>query len=121
TSPDSRNDATGWVAFVNDIQQRKVDLAIQLHGGGRYSNPFIKQLGARVTAGFQAPDATALDRNFPYLPSEADYHPRALLLLECVGLVGATTAQIEPRLSMRTADVRELDAALPDLTGPIAV
>ena len=30
------------------------DLALQLHGGGRWSNPFVRALGARTTAGAAA-------------------------------------------------------------------
>lgn len=121
TPPDGNNDVAGWRDFKEQMHRTKFDLALQLHGGGRYSNPFVLQLGARITAGFQAPDAPALDRNFPYIEQEADNHPRALLLLECVGLVGATTAQIEPRLQLRQSDADELTAVLPGLQEPIAV
>ncbi|MFD0469202.1 glycosyltransferase family 9 protein [Nonomuraea thailandensis] len=37
------------------LRQREFDLAVQIHGGGRFSNPFVRRLGARVTAGLRAP------------------------------------------------------------------
>ncbi|MCT9124412.1 glycosyltransferase family 9 protein [Cupriavidus gilardii] len=101
--------------FLTHMQRRRFDLALQLHGGSRYSNPLVRSLGARVTAGFRAPGTSALDRNFPYFAPAIDLHPRALLLHECVGLVGARAAFIEPRLSLRSRDHAELSRALPAL------
>ena len=45
------------------------DLAVQLHGGGRNSNPFLLALGARHTVGSRTEDAPALERTVPYLYS----------------------------------------------------
>ncbi|MBY4897823.1 glycosyltransferase family 9 protein [Cupriavidus sp. AU9028] len=109
------------VDFVATMRSRRFDLALQLHGGGRFSNPFVLQLGARVSAGFRSPDAAALDRNFPYRQPDIDLHPRARLLQECVGLVGAVAPATEPALALTGADVAELEQALPDLHAPIAV
>jgi ADP-heptose:LPS heptosyltransferase len=49
-------------AFFRAMRQEQFDLALQFHGGGRYANPFLRQLGARVTAGLKTPDPVALDR-----------------------------------------------------------
>jgi hypothetical protein len=38
-----------------------------LHGGGRYSNPFLLRFGARMTVSLKTPDATPLDRWLPYI------------------------------------------------------
>jgi ADP-heptose:LPS heptosyltransferase len=43
--------------FFARMRAERFDLAVQLQGGGRHSNPFVGRLGARVTAGSQAPDA----------------------------------------------------------------
>lgn len=107
--------------FLDDMRSRGFDIAMQLHGGGRYSNPLVLALDARVSAGFRAPDAAPLARNFAYVPPEIDLHPRALLLRECVGLVGAESGEIEPRLSLCAADVDELERKLPALDGPLVV
>lgn len=119
TAEPAPEDGAALRDFLAHMQRRQFDLALQLHGGGQYSNPLVRALGARVTAGFCAPGASALDRNFPYLTPDIDLHPRALLLRECVGLVGARAASIEPRLSLRERDHAELSSILPALH-PIA-
>jgi len=72
-------------SLYEDLRKRRFDLALQMHGGGAHSNPFIRSLGARVTAGPQAPDAEPLDRTVPYLY----YQHETLRFLEVVALVGA--------------------------------
>lgn len=39
-------------AFLSAMQSAEWDLAIQLHGSGRVTNPLVAMLGARFTAGF---------------------------------------------------------------------
>ncbi|MCK2213867.1 glycosyltransferase family 9 protein [Actinomadura sp. ATCC 31491] len=86
------------------LRERAFDLAVQLHGGGRYSNPFVRRLGARVTAGLRTPDAEELDRWMPY----AGYHHEALRLLQAVELVGAAPGRLEPRAAVTGRDREEL-------------
>ena len=95
----------------------KYDLAVQLHGGGGNSNPFIERLGARVTAGAcdtprRAGRSTAGSRY-------AYYQHEVLRFLEVVGLVGAPPVTLEPRLALTAADVRHADAALPATAQPL--
>ena len=35
--------------FFAEMRSERFDLAVQLHGGGRFSNPFLNRLGARYT------------------------------------------------------------------------
>jgi ADP-heptose:LPS heptosyltransferase len=97
----------------------KYDLAVQLHGGGGNSNPFVQRLGARVTAGARDTnfDAPPLDRWVTY----AYYQHEVLRFLEVVGLVGAPPVTLEPRLALTAADVRHADAALPATAQPLVV
>lgn len=97
-------------AFFADMQSRGFDLAVQLHGGGRYSNPFLQKLGARHTVGTRTPDAVALERVLPYLY----YQHEVLRSLETVGLAGAAPAGLECRLRplpQFVADVQDLMGA----------
>jgi ADP-heptose:LPS heptosyltransferase len=102
----------------DELRARRFDLALQLHGGGRYSNPFIRRLQAACSAGFRSSDAQALDRWLPYVD---DHHPIVLHLLEAVGLVGAQTSMLEPRLHLRAADHAEARAVLPEGTRSLVV
>src|SRR4051794_16280802 len=87
------------------------DLAIQLHGGGRNSNTFIRGLGARVTAGSRTPDAPALDRWVPY----ERYQWEVGRYLEIVALVGARARELEPHLTVTAEDRCVALEALPVL------
>jgi ADP-heptose:LPS heptosyltransferase len=89
--------------FFATMREERFDLALQLHGGGRNSNPFVLRLGARVTAGLRTPDAEQLDRWVPYV----FYQPEVFRLLEAVSMVGAFPGRLEPRLSVLAADKAE--------------
>jgi ADP-heptose:LPS heptosyltransferase len=89
--------------FTARQREARFDLAVQLHGGGRHSNPFLLRLGARHTVGTRTPDATALERNLDY----AYYQHEVLRALEVVGLAGARPVAIAPRIALLEA---ELDA-----------
>ena len=94
--------------FFARMRAERFDLAVQLQGGGRYSNPFVCRLGARVTAGSRAADAPALDRTVPYTGHQHEIHR----FLEVAGLVGAAPVTLEPRLAVIDADRAEAAAAL---------
>ena len=104
-------------SFFAERRAEGYDLALQLHGGGRFSNPFVLELGARVTAGMRAHDAAPLDRWLRYV----HYHPEILRYLEVVALVGARPVGLEPRVSVTDEDRAEADRALGRVTGTLAV
>src|SRR5919109_5082980 len=82
--------------FFDAIARERFDLAIQIHGGGRYSNPFLLRLGARLTVGLKTPDAAPLDRWVPYIY----FQPEIVRHLEVVALAGARPVTLEPRLAV---------------------
>jgi ADP-heptose:LPS heptosyltransferase len=104
-------------AAVRALGVTDVDLAIQLHGGGRTSNPVIRALGARVTAGLRTPDAPPLDRWLPYVYWQHEIHRG----LEVVGLAGAPPVDPAPRLQVGDTDRRAAEAVLRDDGRPLAV
>lgn len=104
-------------AFFAAMRRRRFDVALQLHGGGRWSNPFVERLGARVTAGMRSHDAPPLDRWVRYVY----WHHEVLRHLEVVGLVGATPVGVEPRFHVVDTDRRELDAVAGPLPHPLLV
>jgi ADP-heptose:LPS heptosyltransferase len=97
-------------SFFAEQRAQDYDLALQLHGGGRFSNPFVLRLGARVTAGLRTPDAAPLDRWVRYIY----YHPEILRYLEVVALVGARPVGLQPRLVVTDEDRAEATRALGD-------
>ncbi|MGW6172559.1 glycosyltransferase family 9 protein [Arthrobacter sp. NPDC055138] len=95
--------------FQQRMRGEQFDLAVQLHGGGRFSNPFLLELGARHTVGTRTEDAAALERSIPYLY----YQHEVLRALEVVGLAGAAPAALQPELEP-LADEEALLAGLLD-------
>jgi ADP-heptose:LPS heptosyltransferase len=114
--PDAAEDPAALEAFFAAMAAEQFDLALQMHGGGRYSNPFLLRLGARHTAGLRAPDAPPLDRTVPY----QFYQREVVRNLEVVGLVGARPVTLEPRLVVTAADLAEAAALVPVDGRPLA-
>ncbi len=81
-------------AFFEEMRARRFDLAVQVHGGGRYSNPFLLRLGARHTVGTRTADAASLERTVPYLY----YQHEPLRAVEVAGFAGAFPVDLEARL-----------------------
>lgn len=105
TANGSRADSRRVDRFVEWMRAQRLDLAIQLHGGGRYSNPFVRSLGARVSVGLRTPDAEPLDLWVRY----TYYQHEALRFLEAVALVGATPPNgIAPRIAVTDRDRAEI-------------
>jgi ADP-heptose:LPS heptosyltransferase len=115
--PGQEEDPEEVAAFLERMRAEKFDLALQLHGGGRNSNPFILKMGATYTAGTRTPDAAALDFWIPYV-----YYQREILRwLEVVSLVGARTDKIVPQVTVMAGDLEEATMALQHPDKPFAV
>ncbi|MET0235658.1 MAG: glycosyltransferase family 9 protein [Kibdelosporangium sp.] len=95
--------------------ERSFDLAIQVHGGGRWSNPFLRRLNTQWTAGLRTPDAADLDRWLPY----RYYQHEMMRALEVVGLVGAVPTCLTANVEVTPEDLAEADTALAGLSPPI--
>jgi ADP-heptose:LPS heptosyltransferase len=100
-------DPAATAAFLAWARTQRFDLAVQLHGGGRNSNPFLLELGARHTVGSRTDDAPALERSRPFLHLQHE----VLRGLEVVGLAGAEPVGLEPRLALLPAEQEQRDAA----------
>ncbi len=74
------------VEFLAHWQAEGIDLAIQMHGSGVFSNPFTRLLGARYTVGFTREGETDLGLDFaiPYPSSGRELH-RLLALTRALG------------------------------------
>lgn len=107
--------------FLADASSYRYDLAVQLHGGGRFSNPLVQQLGARVTAGAATADAEPLDRVVPYAFNQHEI----LQWLDVAAACGAPAVRLRPVLAVTAAELAEADAVLaaaaPDDGRPLVV
>lgn len=113
--PGHVDDPAEIAGFFAEMREERFDVALQLHGGGRYSNPFVRRLGARMTAGMRTPDAEPLDRCVPYVY----YQSEVFRLLETVALVGAGPRGLEPRLRVLDEDRAEARVAVGGAVSPL--
>jgi ADP-heptose:LPS heptosyltransferase len=115
-------DPAGVAEFFDRMVACGFDLAVQVHGGGRNSNPFLLKLGAAHTVGAATEDAVPLERTLPFLY----YQHEVLRALEVVGLAGAPPSQLEPSLRLteeeltlhRRHDQRTMDSTPKVLVHP---
>jgi ADP-heptose:LPS heptosyltransferase len=112
-----QNDEEALERFFQEMARERFDLAFQIHGGGKYSNPFLLRLGARITIGLKAEDAPPLDRWLPYI----FFQQEVLRYLEVASLAGAKMTVLEPRLTVTPADLAEAQRVLPEERRPLAV
>jgi ADP-heptose:LPS heptosyltransferase len=103
--------------FLAEMREERFDLAVQMHGGGKNSNPFIRALRARITIGSRAHDAPPLDHSIPYVY----FQHETMRCLEIVSLAGAKTFSLEPSLTPTGADLSEAESVLPPSDLPLAV
>lgn len=115
TNPKNPQEERDRQVFFEAMRREKFDLAIQMHGGGRNSNPFVQRLGARLTIGLRTPDAPPLDRWVPY----EFYQPEIFRYLEVVSLVGAKTHSWEPQIFVTNRDRAESCRVVPDREKPL--
>lgn len=112
---DTPEDRETTDTFFARMREEYFDLAIQLQGGGRHSNPFVQRLGARHTIGLRTPDAAPLDRSIAYVP----YQHEVIRFLDTVGLVGAHGADLQPHLAVTSSDRQESLRVLPPRDAPL--
>lgn len=115
--PDAAGDPSAVEATVERLRHERFDVALQLHGGGRYSNGFLRRLHATLTVGMRTPDADPLDLELPYVY----YQPEVMRYLEVVSLLGVPATDPTPHFPVIDADRAELDRLLPDAGRPLVV
>jgi ADP-heptose:LPS heptosyltransferase len=113
TPPDARLDMAPAERFLQAMRAERFDLAVQMFGGGRYSNPFLLQFGAAMSIGARADDAPPLERWVRY----AEPNNRRLALLEVAALAGASAPLLPRELECSGEDRLEAAAVLPPVPG----
>ncbi|ODT46895.1 MAG: hypothetical protein ABS70_00060 [Nitrospira sp. SCN 59-13] len=85
--PEQEPDCEGLLDFLGAMQQRQVDLLIQMHGNGTLINPLMVSLGARTTAGYTTTEAYCPDPAwFMTYPDHLPEVRRHLALVEFLGV-----------------------------------
>jgi ADP-heptose:LPS heptosyltransferase len=91
--PECVADVAALPRFLADAQRRRFDLAIQLHGSGELSNPFVGMLGARRQAGYHAAGAWCPDPATCLVWGEPEHEvTRYLRLMQWLGCTGNDAA-----------------------------
>ncbi|MDQ4143630.1 MAG: glycosyltransferase family 9 protein [Actinomycetota bacterium] len=103
--------------FFERMRGERFDVAIQLFGGGRHSNPFVTRLGAGLTVGAKGADAPDLDRCIPYVY----YQSEIIRCLEICSLLGVEWAKPEAELALTEADLAETPSELAGAAAIVAV
>ncbi|WP_344979164.1 glycosyltransferase family 9 protein [Compostibacter hankyongensis] len=104
--------------FFARMQAERFDIALQLHGGGQYSNPFVLRLGAELTIGLKSSAAPPLDVSVPYVTRFNEI----LRYLEVVSMLGAQTVHVAPEIVVTERDLEAASRAVTDPDGrPFAV
>jgi ADP-heptose:LPS heptosyltransferase len=93
-------------AFFARMRARRFDLAIQMHGGGADSNPFVAALGARHTLGLRAPGSPPLEHTLRYVY----YQNEVLRYMELVGMLGVPPDGLQTDLPVLDSDRERLAA-----------
>lgn len=92
--------------FLREVRDREVDLAIQMHGSGRITNPLVARFGARSLAGFHDPSSSKrTDGTFIPWPS---FGYEAERLLELIRALGIETRGAHLEFPVREDDEAEL-------------
>ena len=94
--------------FLAEAQRRRFDLAIQLHGNGRITNPLTLLLGANVTAGFFEPGERCPDPEHFIAYPDGEHEVEVLLRL--VEFLGAPRRGDHLEFPVRADDAEELAA-----------
>ena len=97
--------------FFQACQEDRFDLAIQMHGGGVESNPFVRRLGARYCLGLTGQGVTRLDRNLTY----QFYQSEVMRYLELVEQLGVQAVGLQMDAPEIPGDELRLMLAWPDL------
>ncbi len=102
--------------FFKEMQAREFDLAVQMHGSGAYSNPFLLMLGAKTSAGFvREGEDGGLDAPFRY----QERRHEVLRLLELVEFLGAPRRGEATEFVLWPQDHEAAREALRNLPNPL--
>ncbi|MBO9571443.1 MAG: glycosyltransferase family 9 protein [Chitinophagaceae bacterium] len=85
--PEQEVDAKKTIGFLNEIAERKFDLALQMQGNGTIVNPMVKLFNAKYTAGYCIPNDYCPDKElFILYPEGISEIHKHLFLMNHLGI-----------------------------------
>jgi ADP-heptose:LPS heptosyltransferase len=105
--PEQEPDCGRLLDFLAAMQQRRVDLLIQMHGNGTLINPLMVCMGAGTTAGYSTTDAYC--PNHSWFMTYPDHLPEVRRHLALVEFLGVPSQGEELEFPLRGQDVAALD------------
>jgi len=90
--------------FIIEMQKEQFDIVLNFQGNGVSANPFIKQFGAKVTAGLVSEKSEKLDLSLDYYY----YQSEVIRFLEVAKLIGAASFELEPEIKILQQDEQEI-------------
>ena len=120
--PETVPELRGIPDFFAAAQQRRFDLALQLHGSGALTNPITAALGATRIAGFYLPGRYCPDPH--YFAPWADAEHEVLRYLRLLNFLGVPTQGQALEFPLHDTDYRTLEAgatALPPAASYVCI
>ncbi|HWP17973.1 MAG TPA: glycosyltransferase family 9 protein [Burkholderiaceae bacterium] len=117
--PDTAPDLSAWPGFLADVQARRFDLLLQLHGSGAQTNAVLALFGARRLVCFHPADQPAPSYAHTSVPWPDAGHETERLLRLCAA-IGVPADGFELEFPVRREDRRALHALWPGGTAPAA-
>jgi ADP-heptose:LPS heptosyltransferase len=84
--PEQPFSESGWMSFVDTMQQEQFDCIIQMQGNGTIVNQMLQKLYAKQLAGFHRHDCRMDPQNFLEYPENEHEVMRHLLLMKHLGV-----------------------------------
>ncbi len=117
TETDKVEDENEVNDFLAEMRKEQFDLVLNFQGNGVSANPFIKQFGAKITAGLVSEKSEKLDFSLNYYY----YQSEVIRFLEVVKLIGATISDFEPEVNMLQQDEDEIKEFLSGIKKPYII
>lgn len=117
TETNKVEDETEINNFLAEMRKEQFDIVLNFQGNGVSANPFIKQFGAKITAGLVSEKSEKLDFSLDYYY----YQNEVIRFLEVAKLIGATTTDFEPEINALLQDEEEISEFLSVLHKPYLV
>ena len=108
--PEAGADLPAWPGFLAQVQERRFDLLLQMHGSGTLSNALVSLFGARRLVAFHPPGEpppAGVDVAVPW-PQAGHETERLMQLVRALGISGAEGAEEFPLRDEDRARLRAL-------------